>query len=70
MMSSGQKSTRNLEQVEYVGLILKPLESHEKMFEIRISLGILLLENSYLGNLDFIMIHVFTRVFFDDGFVG
>ena len=41
-----------------------------KMFEIRISLGILLLENSYLGNLDFIMIRVFTRVFFDDGFVG
>ena len=70
MMSSGQKSTRNLEQVEYVGLILKPLESHENMFEIRISLGILLLENSYLGNLDFIMIRVFTRVFFDDGFVG
>lgn len=71
MMSSGQKSTRNLEQVEYVGLILKPLESHENMFEIQISLGILLLENSYLGNLDLIMIYrVFTRVFFDDGFVG
>ena len=71
MMSSGQKSTRNLEQVEYVGWILwNHMKTCLKMFEIRISLGILLLENSYLGNLDFIMIRVFTRVFFDDGFVG